>query len=181
MNSVGLETSVELLPGGHLAIVQLKLQDIMAIFPYTLKIHIQTATLDADTAAHTLTLMAPSKTFNLPGLGCSFAVISDKNLRGRFKRAMAGIVPMVNLFGLRAAEVAFRDCSDWHAALLDYLRGNRRSVEKAVNQMPYLSMAPVEATYLAWLDARDTGLRDPAAFFDTRRPRAGDQRLSEGQ
>ena len=130
------------------------------------KIHIPTATLDADTAAHTITLMAPSKTFNLPGLGCSFAVISDKNLRGRFKRAMAGIVPMVNLFGLRAAEVAFRDCSDWHAALLDYLRGNRRSVEKAVNQMSYLSMAPVEATYLAWLDARDTGLRDPAAFFE---------------
>jgi cystathionine beta-lyase len=110
--------------------------------------------------------MAPSKTFNLPGLGCSFAVISDKNLRERFKRAMAGIIPMVNLFGLRAAEVAFRDCFEWHAALLDYLRGNRSSVEKAVSQMPHLSMAPVEATYLAWLDARDTGLRDPAAFFE---------------
>jgi cystathionine beta-lyase len=130
------------------------------------KIHIPTATLGADIAAPTITLMAPSKTFNLPGLGCSFAVISDKNLRERFKRAMAGIIPMVNLFGLRAAEVAFRDCFEWHAALLDYLRGNRSSVEKAVSQMPHLSMAPVEATYLAWLDARDTGLRDPAAFFE---------------
>ena len=117
-------------------------------------------------AAQTLTLMAPSKTYNLPGLGCAFAVISDKSLRKRFKQAMAGIVPMVNMFGFTAAEVAFRDCGDWHAALLDYLRGNRNLVEKAVDQMPYLSMAPVEATYLAWLDAKDIGLRDPAAFFE---------------
>jgi len=130
------------------------------------KIHIPIATLDADTAAQTITLMAPSKTFNLPGLGCSFAVISDKTLRKRFKRAMAGIVPMINLLGLTAAEVAFRNCSDWHTALLDYLRGNRSSVETAVSQMPHLSMAHVEATFLAWIDARGTGLRDPAAFFE---------------
>jgi cystathionine beta-lyase len=130
------------------------------------KIHLPTAMLDAETAARTITLMAPSKTFNLPGLGCAFAIISDERLRRRFKKAMDGIVPMVNAFGLTAAEAALRDCSDWLAALLEYLRGNRAAVERAVDDMPHLSMAPVEATYLAWIDTRAAGLKHPAAFFE---------------
>jgi cystathionine beta-lyase len=110
--------------------------------------------------------MAASKTFNLPGLGCAFAVIGEKNLRRRFKEAMAGIVPMANALGYTATRVAFEDCSDWHEALLDYLRGNRDTVQEAVNRMPHLSMAPVEATYLAWIDIRAAGIRNPTAFFE---------------
>ena len=130
------------------------------------KPHIPTASLDPDTAARTITLMAASKTFNLPGLGCAFAVIGEKNLRRRFKEAMAGIVPMVNALGYTAARAAFEDCDDWHAALLEYLRGNREIVQAAVHGMPHLSMAPVEATYLAWIDMRAAGLKNPAAFFE---------------
>jgi cystathionine beta-lyase len=130
------------------------------------KIHIPTAMLDPETAARTITLMAPSKTFNLPGLGCAFAVISDEGLRRRFKTAMDGIVPMVNAFGLTAAETALRDCSQWHSALLEYLRANRAAVDRAIREMPHLSMAPVEATYLAWIDTRAAGLKRPAAFFE---------------
>ena len=130
------------------------------------KPHIPTASLDPDTAARTITLLAASKTFNLPGLGCAFAVIGEKNLRRRFKEAMAGIVPMVNALGYTAARAAFEDCDDWHAALLEYLRGNREIVQAAVHGMPHLSMAPVEATYLAWIDMRATGLKNPAAFFE---------------
>ena len=130
------------------------------------KPHIPMAFLDPETAARTITLMAASKTFNLPGLGCAFAVIGEKNLRQRFKEAMAGIVPMVNTLGYTASRVAFEDCSDWHEALLDYLRGNRDTVQEAVNRMPHLSMAPVEATYLAWIDMRAAGIRNPAAFFE---------------
>ena len=130
------------------------------------KPHIPTASLDPDTAARTITLMAASKTFNLPGLGCAFAVIGEKNLRRRFKEAMAGIVPMVNALGYTAARAAFEDCDDWHAALLEYLRGNREIVQAAVRGMPHLSMAPVEATYLAWIDMRAAGLKNPAAFFE---------------
>jgi cystathionine beta-lyase len=88
------------------------------------KRHVPTATLDPAIAARTITLMAPSKTFNLPGLGCAFAVISEKNLRKRFQKAMAGIVPSVNVLGYTAALAAFKDCGDWQAALLEYLRGN---------------------------------------------------------
>jgi len=130
------------------------------------KVHIPTATLDPETAARTITLMSPSKTFNLPGLGCALAVISEKNLRRRFKKAMAGIIPMVNAFGYTAARAAFEDCAEWHAALLEYLRGNRDTVERAVHQMPHFSMAPVEATYLAWIDMRTAGLKNPAIFFE---------------
>jgi cystathionine beta-lyase len=130
------------------------------------KPHIPAASLDPDTAARTITLMAASKTFNLPGLGCAFAVISEKSLRLRFKKAMAGIVSMVNALGYTAARAAFEDCDDWHAALLDYLRGNREIVQTAVRGMPHLSMAPVEATYLAWIDMRAAGIRNPTAFFE---------------
>jgi cystathionine beta-lyase len=130
------------------------------------KHHIPAASLGPDTAARTITLMAASKTFNLPGLGCAFAVIGEKDLRRRIKEAMAGIVPMVNVLGYTAARAAFEDCDDWHAALLEYLRGNRKIVQAAVRRMPHLSMAPVEATYLAWIDMRAAGLKNPATFFE---------------
>ncbi len=130
------------------------------------KVHVPTATLDPEVAARTITLMAPSKTFNLPGLGCAFAVISEKKLRRRFKSAMAGIVPRPNVLGYAAAMAAFAECADWHAALLDYLVGNREAITRAIRQMSPLSIAPVEATYLAWIDTRSSGLKSPASFFE---------------
>ena len=130
------------------------------------KIHIPTATLAPEVARRTITLMSPSKTFNLPGLGCAFAVISEEKLRRRFIAAMAGIVPRVNALGFTAAEAAYRNCSDWHAGLLDYLRGNRDCIARAINAMPPFSLAPVEATYLAWIDVRSSNLKNPIQFFE---------------
>lgn len=128
--------------------------------------HLPTASLDTDAAARTITLMAPSKTFNLPGLNCAFAIIQNAGLRRRFQRAMAGIVPYVNLFGYVGALAAYRDSGDWHAALLDYLRGNRDLVGKALKEMPGLRATPGEATYLTWIDARQIDRDDPAGFFE---------------
>ena len=130
------------------------------------KVHVPTATLDPETADRTITLMAPSKTFNLPGLGCAFAVISGKKLRHLFKKQMAGIVPRPNVLGYAATMAAFTECDDWHAALLDYLRGNLETIARAIRQMPPLTIAPVEATYLAWIDMRSSGLKSPARFFE---------------
>ncbi len=130
------------------------------------KIHVPMATLDPEVAARTITLMAPSKTFNLPGLGCAFAVISEKQLRRQFKNAMAGIVPRPNVLGYAAALAAFAECDDWHSALLDYLRGNLETVTRAIELMPPFSLAPVEATYLAWIDMRAAGLKNPTMFFE---------------
>lgn len=130
------------------------------------KRHIPTATLSPEVAARTITLLAPSKTYNLPGLAASYAVIRDDAIRRRVNRTMAGIVPFINLFGLTAMLAGYRDSHDWHAALLDYLRTNRDIVERAIGGMPGLSMTHVEATYLAWIDARGLGVQDPARFFE---------------
>jgi cystathionine beta-lyase len=130
------------------------------------KPHIPIAALSPEIAARTITLMAPSKTFNVPGLGCSFAIIPNEHLKKQFKKAMAGIVPWVNLLGYSATLAAYRDCADWHIALLNYLRGNRDYVISEIATMPGLTVFPVEATYLAWIDARDTGIDNPADFFE---------------
>ncbi len=131
------------------------------------KSHIPTASLTPSIADRTITLMSASKTFNTPGLGCAFAVISNRALRKRYIRAMAGIVPLINTLGYVATLAAFRNCGDWHAALLDYLRNNRDLVAEAISNMPNLSMAPLEATYLAWIDVRKTGLKNPIEYFES--------------
>ncbi len=128
--------------------------------------HLPAATLAPEVARRTVTLMAPSKTFNLPGLGCAFAVIPDQDLRRRFRQVMAGIVPHVNALGYTAALAAYRHGAPWRDALLAYLRDNARLVGEAVAAMPGVTATPVEATYLAWLDCRATGLAEPAAFFE---------------
>jgi cystathionine beta-lyase len=128
--------------------------------------HIPIASLAPEIAARSITLLAPSKTYNIPGLGCSFAVISNPGLRSRFKKAMGRLVPHLNLFAYTAAESVYRDGEPWRAALLDYLRGNRDLVEREIAALPGLSITHVEATYLAWIDARTTGIENPGRFFE---------------
>lgn len=130
------------------------------------KRHIPFASLSPDAAKRSITLMAPSKTYNIPGLGCAFAVIPDAALRRRFLGAMDGIVPHVNILGLAACEAAYRDCGAWHDELITYLRGNRDQVFAAVNAEKGAKMSRVEATYLAWIDVRELGLVKPAAHFE---------------
>ena len=127
--------------------------------------HLPIAKIGPEVAGQTVTLMAPSKTFNVPGLGCSFAIISNPSLRRDFCRAMEGIVPHVNLFGYVAAQAAYEHGGPWLDALLAYLRGNRDLVDREIRSLPGLSVAHVEATYLAWIDARGLGLDNPQRFF----------------
>ncbi|MDA8383933.1 MAG: PatB family C-S lyase [Betaproteobacteria bacterium] len=130
------------------------------------KVHVPFATIDPALASRTITLMAPSKTFNIPGLGCAFAVISDAALRSAFQAAADGIVPHVNALGYTAANAAYRHGHPWHQALLRYLRGNRAVVAEMLADMPGLEVSPIEATYLAWIDARGTGTENPVALFE---------------
>lgn len=125
--------------------------------------HLPTAALGAEIAARTITLLAPSKTWNLPGLGCALAVIPDDSLRRRFRAAMAGLVPHVNALGLTAAVAAYRDGGPWLDRLLVYLRGNRDLLASTLARLPALRWHAPEATYLAWLDCRAAGHADPAA------------------
>ena len=130
--------------------------------------HIPTALLGDEIAKRSITLMAPSKTYNVPGLGTSFAVIPDAALRAQFVRATAGIVAEVTTLGYAACEAAYRDCEDWRQELLTTLRGNRDYlIEFVKNELPGVSIdAPIEATYLAWLNVRTLNLPDPIAHFE---------------
>jgi cystathionine beta-lyase len=130
------------------------------------KRHTPVATLSEDAAARTVTLMSPSKTFNIAGLGCAFAVISDAGLRAAFCRRMQGIMPFVNLFGYTATLAAYRDGREWLEAQLGYLRDNRDLVDREIQRMPGLEIVHVEATHLAWIDARAMGARNPTRFFE---------------
>lgn len=124
--------------------------------------HVPAATLPG-AGDLTVTLMAPSKAFNLPGLNFAFAVIPDRGLRRRFVRATRGLFPMTGCFAVVAAEAAYREGGPWLAALLEYLRGNRDLVERFVAEsLPRVRTTHVEATYLAWLDVRGLGLPSPA-------------------
>lgn len=128
--------------------------------------HTPIASLTPEIAARTITLMAPSKTFNIAGLGCSFAIIGNPELRKKFINIKKGVVPDVNLLGYTAAIAAYQEGEAWNQQQLDYLRANRDYLQKEINQIPGLKLAPIEATYLAWIDVSGAKLTNPAHFFE---------------
>ncbi|QQS52940.1 MAG: PatB family C-S lyase [Candidatus Competibacteraceae bacterium] len=129
--------------------------------------HTPLAALSPDIARRCITLMAPSKTFNIPGLGASFAIIQHPDLRQRFKQAMRGIVPDVNILALTAALAAYRHGGEWLRALLAYLAANRDFlIDHIARHWPDIDVTVPEATYLAWLDCRNAGIAgNPQRFF----------------
>ncbi len=129
--------------------------------------HRPMASLDGEIARRTVTIMAPSKTFNVPGLGFSFAVIEDRDLRRQYKAAAADIVPHVGPLGYAGALAAYTECDEWLAECIEYLRGNRDFLAQFVRErLPGVSLGLPEATYLAWLDFNDADLPDdPQRFF----------------
>ena len=130
--------------------------------------HIPTATISPEIAARTVTLMAPSKTYNVPGLGVSIAIIPDVMRRAQFVRAAAGIVAETTALGFAACEAAYRDCEPWRQELLATLRDNRDYLlDFTARELPGIQVeAPIEATYLAWLNVSALQLADPAAHFE---------------
>ncbi len=130
--------------------------------------HLPIASLDPEIADRAITLMAPSKTFNLAGLKSSLAIIPNRPLRERFVAARMDLVQTANILGYTAALAAYRDGQPWLDDLLRYLEANRDFLARYVAaQLPGVSMVAPEGTYLAWLDCRAANLprNDPFAFF----------------
>jgi len=124
--------------------------------------HIPIASLDKEVAASTVTLIAPSKTFNIAGLDCSILICQNRDLKKRIKEARRGLMGGVNLLGMTAAEAAYRDGTSWLIEVLTYLEANRDHLMTYLNEkLPAIHMVKPEATYLAWLDCRDLGLEIP--------------------
>ncbi len=129
------------------------------------KAHVPIASLAPEISRRTITLMAPSKTFNIAGAGLAYAIIEDAGLRRAFSFDLKRSVHDATLFGYVAAQAAYRDGEPWLAVLLDYLRGNRDLLQDAVARLPGIEMAHLESTYLAWIDCSGLGLADPHAHF----------------
>lgn len=138
--------------------------------------HIPSATIREDLRERTVTLIAPSKTFNLPGLSLSVAIIENPDLRRKFVAAGAGTVmivmgdhshPFINMMGYIAAAAAYRDGDPWLAALLDYIEANRDFTHAYMREhLPGVKLAALEGTYLQWMDFRGLGLPElPGKWF----------------
>ncbi|MEM7532029.1 MAG: PatB family C-S lyase, partial [Chloroflexota bacterium] len=130
--------------------------------------HIPIATLSPEVSDRTITLLSPSKTFNMPSLGCGFAIIQNEELREQFNQSKLGIVPYVNALGYAAATAAFTDpgCEDWLNQLRAYLTANRNYLVNYVEEyLPGVRTTVPEATYLAWMDCSDCDIEGNAQEF----------------
>ncbi|MGB9591294.1 MAG: MalY/PatB family protein [Candidatus Kryptoniota bacterium] len=129
--------------------------------------HIPIAALDKEIAWNSVTLMAPSKTFNIPGLEFSFAIVPNPEIRQRMLHAGEGLVGWINSLGWVAAAAAYREGAAWLAEVLKYLQANRDFlVDWLETNIPEIYFTQPEGTYLAWLDMRPLGLKPtPFEFF----------------
>ena len=128
--------------------------------------HVPIASLGAEVADRAITLMAASKSFNIAGLKAAFAIIPNSALREAFNASRLGMVDSVNAFGLVATGAAFAGGQSWLTSLLGILQDNRdHLVREIASRFPQLSMTVPEATFLAWIDCRATGLEHPQRFF----------------
>ncbi|SES41589.1 MalY/PatB family protein [Salipaludibacillus aurantiacus] len=124
--------------------------------------HIPLASLSEEIADQTITLVAPSKTFNLAGLQASAIICSNNDYRLKISAIDKQIGAFtLNTFGIVAMEAAYRQGEEWLEELLQYLEGNIELVENYLSEhMPELKVVKPEATYLLWIDCRQLGLSD---------------------
>ncbi len=129
--------------------------------------HVCAAGLPDDLQKRIITLLAPSKTYNIAGLGYAFAVIRDDSLRRKFAAARGHTLPEINCLAYYAAEAAYRHGEPWRQELIAYLSKNRDTITDFIRtRTPGLIIPDIEATYLAWIDCRALATEKPAHFFE---------------
>ena len=135
--------------------------EIHADLVYPGERHISLATL-AEKTDKVITTVAPSKTFNIPGLGLSCIIASDVAQRRAIKQVFETLhVSNTNPFSIVAFEAAYRVGDAWLDELLVYLQGNRDFVcNYVVQHLPAIKVIQTQGTYLLWLDCRGLGLDD---------------------
>lgn len=122
--------------------------------------HVPLATLNDK--VNIVTAVAPSKTFNIPGLGLSALVVPEAADRKAITQAFDTLhVSASNPFSIAAFEAAYREGAPWLDDLMTYLAGTRDMVRDFLQQhLPQIKMIEPEGTYLLWLDCREMGLND---------------------
>ncbi|NLY45913.1 MAG: pyridoxal phosphate-dependent aminotransferase [Tissierella sp.] len=119
--------------------------------------HTPMASISKELERRTITLMAPSKTFNIAGLVTSVAIIPNEDLRNIYKRSIEEMeIDNMNIFGLLGIEVAYNYGEEWLNQLLEYVEGN---IDYAINyinkNIPKVKVDKPDGTYLLWLDCRN--------------------------
>ncbi len=129
--------------------------------------HIPLASISASAEQNTITLMAPSKTFNIPGLHFSFAVIPNQKHREAMEASRKGVIGCPTMLANEAVRAVYTNGADWLDELLVYLETNRDFLMEFLKEyLPEINMVKPEGTYLAWLDCRKLDLLpDPYHFF----------------
>jgi cysteine-S-conjugate beta-lyase len=140
--------------------------EIHSDLTYSGQQHIPIASLSSEIANRTITLIAPSKTFNIPGLGNAAVIIPDKSLRDKLRMMGYHLGAIPSALGFVAAEAAYREGDAWLMALMAHLEANRDFLVTYVNtQMPGVKTTSPQATYLAWLDFRELSIENPHQYF----------------
>lgn len=118
------------------------------------------ASLSAELAASTITCLAPSKTFNIPGIQASFVVIPDSAKRNRFfQRLHALNLTMPNFFVPDAVKACYKYGEEWLKRVMRYVEANKDfALEYFAENMPCLKPMIPGATYLLWVDCKELGL-----------------------
>ena len=124
--------------------------------------HKPAALCSDDIVKNLVTCIAPSKTFNMAGLATSTVIIQDEVLREKYKSILESVhITNGNLFGMIASQAGYTNGDQWLEELLTYLQGNFNLLSARLEkEFETLKMIPAEATYLAWIDFRKTGLSD---------------------
>jgi cystathionine beta-lyase len=140
--------------------------------------HLPIASLAPEIADRTITLIAPSKTYNIAGLHFSVAIIQNAELRENYQAAGAGLVGRPGILSTTAALAAYREGQPWLDEVLRYLKANRDYLVEYVNsQLPGITMWCPEGTYLGWLDCREAGIDGPPHQFFLKQARVA---MNEG-
>ena len=129
--------------------------------------HFSTVRLPESFRGRTITLLSPSKTYNIAGLGYAYAVIFDDTLRRRYNSAKGHTLAEINALAYYAAEAAYNECEPWRQELLGILRSNWKVIQDFVaSEMPQIKLTDMEATYLSWMDCRDLPYTNAANHFE---------------
>jgi cystathionine beta-lyase len=118
------------------------------------------ASISQEFAQNTIVCTAPTKTFNMAGLGTSNIIIPNDQRRARFTETLKsnGLFGL-NTFGVVALEAAYNHGEEWLDQVLGYIEDNLNFLEAYVSQhIPGISVVHPEGTYLVWLDCRRLGL-----------------------
>ena len=139
--------------------------EIHAGMVYPDKTHTPIASISADAAERTITLMSLNKTFNFPGAGLAWIICKNQKLRQNALKDMGTLIPDIGVFGYISTQAAIEHGETWRQQLISYLDNNRQLLKNEISKIPELSLCDIEASYLGWISCEKLNQEDPSKLF----------------